>query len=398
MPEQRIDSLMLQRFDGELQATREAVGKIDARISNIEQKVARIEGENAGASKPRSDVHWTIRYVVAPLLVVLIGGLGAFFFRSIDQRLQRLESLSQDNTASIAGLRLQANAANPKDQQTIWDTTHLLTKLESAKVKIPSQTLVSAGVKFISATTDHPDSWEAVLAFLDYRSFLNADFEPAPKPFSPSRKTNYQQSVTFKPNPEHPEWHKSFTVVFAGGEAPLQLSARLESFDRPQPEGSGVAYFLIEGALDTIVLDGMYMRHVIIRNADVEYDGQPTRLEDVYFVNCTFRSRFKLNPDSQKLSREILVAKEREGAYFDSSARAAHNPTVPIQESAGYKQFDPRLLTISIRVVLWAGRPAFDLVDTTKTVGAPLFALFEGRVPRVPTTGDSASHPHGIRS
>jgi hypothetical protein len=45
-----------------------------------------------------------------------------------------------------------------------------------------------------------------------------------------------------------------------------------------------------------------------------------------------------------------------------------------------------------------AGGPAFDLVDTTKTVGAPLFALFEGRVPRAPTAKDSASHPHDTRS
>jgi hypothetical protein len=45
-----------------------------------------------------------------------------------------------------------------------------------------------------------------------------------------------------------------------------------------------------------------------------------------------------------------------------------------------------------------AGGPAFDLVDTIKTVGAPLFALFEGRVPRVPTAGDSALHPHVTRS
>ena len=53
-----------------------------------------------------------------------------------------------------------------------------------------------------------------------------------------------------------------------------------------------------------------------------------------------------------------------------------------------------------------AGGPAFDLVDTTKTVGAPLFPLlsspatcfFEGRVPRAPTAKDYASHPHDTRS
>jgi len=42
-----------------------------------------------------------------------------------------------------------------------------------------------------------------------------------------------------------------------------------------------------------------------------------------------------------------------------------------------------------------AGGPAFDLVDTTKTVGAPLFALFEGRVHEC-RQQDSAPHPHAI--
>jgi len=36
------------------------------------------------------------------------------------------------------------------------------------------------------------------------------------------------------------------------------------------------------------------------------------------------------------------------------------------------------------------GGPAFDLDDTTKTVGAPFFALFEGRVPRARTARDFA--------
>jgi hypothetical protein len=52
---------------------------------------------------------------------------------------------------------------------------------------------------------------------------------------------------------------------------------------------------------------------------------------------------------------------------------------------------------LDVRASLLAGGPALDLVDTIKTVGAPLFALFEGRVSRAPTARDCASHAQATR-
>lgn len=114
--------------------------------------------------------------------------------------------------------------------------------------------------------------------------------------------------VTIIPNPEHPEYHKAFHVSFAGGHESSEKSARLERLDKPQPEGSEFAFYVVDGGLDTIVLDGAYMRHVVLRNADIQYDGGPIKLEDVYFVNCTFHSRFKLTPRTMDLSRQLLAS------------------------------------------------------------------------------------------
>ena len=55
--------------------------------------------------------------------------------------------------------------------------------------------------------------------------------------------------------------------------AQLNKSARLERLDKPEAEGSEFGFFIMDRYLDTIVLDGMYMKHVLIRNADVQYDG-----------------------------------------------------------------------------------------------------------------------------
>jgi hypothetical protein len=90
----------------------------------------------------------------------------------------------------------------------------------------------------------------------------------------------------------------------------LQETSQLAWSDMttPQPEGSEFAFFIVDGFHDTIVLDNMNMRHVIIRNADVQYDGGLSDLQDVYFVNCVFHSRFKSSPKTAELGKRILAA------------------------------------------------------------------------------------------
>jgi hypothetical protein len=39
---------------------------------------------------------------------------------------------------------------------------------------------------------------------------------------------------------------------------------------------------------EDFLLDGMLMKHVVLRNVTIFYSGAPVVLEDVTFVNCTF--------------------------------------------------------------------------------------------------------------
>jgi hypothetical protein len=78
-------------------------------------------------------------------------------------------------------------------------------------------------------------------------------------------------------------------VSFAGGHVPQEQSARLEFLTHPHLHGSGFGFFVIEGGDEAIVLDGMYIKNGIVRNARIIYNGAPMRLENVYFVNCSFR-------------------------------------------------------------------------------------------------------------
>jgi hypothetical protein len=207
---------------------------------------------------------------------------------------------------NIYGLRASQASQNPTDPKNIAQSKSVLAAARLAKLKIDEQVVKDAGTRFIEAAAHAPQAWDAAQAFLDYRSYLNVDIVPKLTPAT--GKSKYQPSVTSIPNPEYPGTQRAYSISFAGGYATPDKSARLETLTNPQSEGSEFAFFKIEGGMDTIVLDGEYMKHVIVQNADVQYDGGPIRLEDVYFVNCTFHSKFKLTPTTIRLGREILTA------------------------------------------------------------------------------------------
>ncbi len=48
----------------------------------------------------------------------------------------------------------------------------------------------------------------------------------------------------------------------------------------------GAAFIVLEG--DELILDGLEMKNVILRNVNIRYYGSRVVMENVYFVNCTF--------------------------------------------------------------------------------------------------------------
>ena len=209
--------------------------------------------------------------------------------------------------AGVVERKLQQVSDNPFDPKNAKVARRILVAARAGLIKIDASIVKDTGVKFVQIAEHDPAAWPTVQAYLGYRSFLNLDLAPALTPSTGTSK--YQPTVSFKPDSQAPiGWHRALSVSFAGGYANSSDSARLELLSKPQPEGSEFAFFILTGDTSTIVLDGLYMKHVIIRNADVEYSGGAIRLEDVYFVNCRFHSQFKLAPKSLDLSREILQA------------------------------------------------------------------------------------------
>jgi hypothetical protein len=119
MPEKRIELIilerLLERLEEEQKKANEQLLAIDNRVRNLAHDVSHLQGENVGSSKPRGDPHWLIRFVVASLLVLSISALVALAYRSIDRRLENVESYIRDNRGLIAGLHLQQEASKPVD-------------------------------------------------------------------------------------------------------------------------------------------------------------------------------------------------------------------------------------------------------------------------------------------
>jgi hypothetical protein len=210
--------------------------------------------------------------------------------------------------AAIIERKLKENADDPLNQQNIRDTTRALIHAETGKIKLQPSVVEHTGRRFIEASVENPHAWETAQQYLDYRSFLNASFVPSPSKLTVWKDSRYQANVNIKPNPV-PSEHlpvRAFSVFFAGGYVSPQNSARLESFGNPQSESSGIGVFVIDGGADIVGLDGTYMKNVIIRNSEVEYDGGPVSLENVSFVNCKFH--FQRTPLAIDLGKSILMS------------------------------------------------------------------------------------------
>jgi hypothetical protein len=137
-------------------------------------------------------------------------------------------------------------------------------------------------------------AWSVHGELLAYKSSLNRSAAPQIKNHrtvpvnkaSPASK--YLFSLNLKPNANTVGTYLAAFVYVGPKQDCAPNCARLESLTAPSLENSRTKLIIVDGTQDTIVLDNSLMKNVVIRNASVEYDGGPVKLENVYFVNCKF--------------------------------------------------------------------------------------------------------------
>ena len=136
---------------------------------------------------------WTI---LGPLIVAMVA-IAIFigtaitrnseFIGKTDARLNNVESSLKTLSTAVQEIRLKQVSGNPTDPQSIKEVQSLLRAAKSNNLKLSEDVLVEAGNNFVEATNKTPAAWSAALAFLEYRSFLNADLAPKAADFTPMR-------------------------------------------------------------------------------------------------------------------------------------------------------------------------------------------------------------------
>jgi hypothetical protein len=299
MPEKPIDLIILQRIDDEQKATASRVNGIDQRLQSLALEVNTL----AGSIRPPIEAAPWVRFFVYPACVLIAAGMVTTTIALL-VKVNGLETFIHDNGGVIAGIRLEK--VTPSDPKNAQETEHIIAQAKKSQIKIPQDVLKDTGGRFIDASNAFPDAWQAALAVVDYRSYLNG---PNPPPLS----AYYPLGMIG--NPDHLEAFQIF-VSYPKGRIPPQFttslaradmafSARLDPIGHPLPQTAkkGAASILgVGGAFD---LSGLYLRHVVLYDVEVHYNGGPLILEDVTFINC----RFVMNEtkDTRQLASQVLA-------------------------------------------------------------------------------------------
>ena len=288
--------------------------------------------------EPQPNPFWdTVRTSIASTLIVsvIMGILGWIYFYStdyiglladkkIDNKLQsaiekingklqsttdKLDTLGQ-RVAKMEGkleiLKIQSLATQPQKGGNAKKTSEILNAAKKEGTKFEPDLITDAGKQFISigGSSSNPDVWNAVQAFLDYRSFLNANLAPPTDKFAPLDKDPLPWAFFWQIKTQPTKANVTFTT---GERAPAERAAVMEAIGSPLNvnEKFGHEFLRISGSA-TFGLDGLRMKNIIFKDIKIAYEGGKVEMENVYFVNCTFEVTRR--PNGQNFASSVLAS------------------------------------------------------------------------------------------
>ncbi len=223
-------------------------------------------------------------------------------------RVSGMESDIRYIKTSVDTLSVKLSAVNPTEPHNIQEAKRILTQASAEKTAIPAEVVENAGKKFIEVAQKNPSAWDAVTAFLNYKSFLNVSLSPSTKGFTPIANSNLQWSfdITFEKIADI----LANTTLVLGKHVPASDAAVMEKIGHTLNLNAkiGPAFLLVQGPAVPqgigFSLDGFRLKHVIFSNVRIIYNGGALDMDDVYFVNCTFE--VQRAPQGFKLADSIL--------------------------------------------------------------------------------------------
>jgi hypothetical protein len=182
--------------------------------------------------------------------------------------------------------------------QRIPALNNLVAVAKNQNVTVDPQIVTEVGTKLVAASRENAGAWDAVLRWVNYKSFNNSFSASLPDTtnvaeFRDKYVINIPNGAT-KP---------TFSLK---GFAPADTAAEtgyIGQGDRNKGLTSGPEWIIAEGG--AVGLDGIYLRNVIFHNVYVQYFGQPLRMKNVYFIDCTFD--MKVVPETRQFAIALLA-------------------------------------------------------------------------------------------
>lgn len=192
-------------------------------------------------------------------------------------------------------LKIQNLAAQPNKKVNAKQASEILNIAKKEGTRLDPQAITTAGQEFISAGigSSDPDVWKTGLAFLDYRSFLNAALAPPTNKFASHDKGPLPWKFIFSSSLKAADKFRLLT----GPKVPAERAAVMEPVGSHLNVGEefGFEFLLMQDFPSDFKLDGSRLKNIIFMNSKIVYEGGPVEMENVYFVNCTFAVSKKTN-------------------------------------------------------------------------------------------------------
>lgn len=233
---------------------------------------------------------WGERAWLIPTTLALLGLLGSGVWyvgrlileNHVRSALGSIHQEIQDVKATLSAIQLKQLSSTPTTPGSLAEVKTVLATAKSNKIPIGSDALASAGKQFMDAAKTNASAWEAALAVIDYKSFLNASaptfmqLENLPKTLS----TRYVLPIV--------TGHEHESSVGVRGVAPKEQAARLNHIGQDDNANLAQGDQIIFVSGGQILIDDMDLKNVVFRGVKIFYQGGPIMMENVFFVNCTF--------------------------------------------------------------------------------------------------------------
>jgi len=309
--------------------TKESKTSLESRLAGIESRLDKFEGVAKRITAPKGWWQRLWRWIknnktlaVLGIVITIIMGLYPGYENHVNEHLERvvdgelkapianLNHKLDDLSTKVAEVQGKLEVLDPLVREMAAQTMKKVALLTGGKLKdslseigdaarqarlakavVPPSDIRDLGLRIIQQyprTNIPEDAWQAVSRLLDYRSFLNVDQSRSLTP-RPVSTVHLELNLKVAPGYEIPSKPQLGVLgSIAGPTVSPDKSATIVPLARagtPSPI-PGAEWLVLEiGKPWIVVIDGQFMRNVIITNSRVEYDGGSINLVSVYFLN-----------------------------------------------------------------------------------------------------------------